>query len=81
MKSIFLIGGILGFALGLVFSWAQASPWPACLWHACLAAYVTGVLFRWWGRAWRRNLQEVLEARHNAEIAAQPSVFAKGNKT
>lgn len=60
MKLLLLIGGLLGFGIGLVVSWIQESSWPACLWHACLAAYLAGLLMRWWGRAWHRSLAEAL---------------------
>ncbi len=69
MKLLLLLGGLLGFGIGLLFSWAQQSPWPSSIWHACAAAYVTGMLLQWWGRAWRRNLEKSLIERHS--LAAQ----------
>jgi hypothetical protein len=60
MKLLLLIGGLLGFGIGFLFSWAQESSWPDCLWHACLATYLAGLLMRWWGRAWRNGLAEAL---------------------
>ena len=60
MKLLLLIGGLLGFGIGFLFSWVQDSSWPCCLWHACLAAYVASLLMRWWGRAWRKSLAESL---------------------
>jgi hypothetical protein len=63
MKLLLLIGGLLGFGIGLVFSWAQESPWPASLWRACLAAYLTSMLLRWWGNSWRKNLEAALRER------------------
>ena len=70
MKLLLLIGGLIGFGIGLVFSWAQESSWPTCLWHASLAAYFSGLLLRWWGRAWRRNLEQAL-----LENRSQPKVI------
>ena len=55
----------MGFGIGLLFSWAEESPWPSCLWHACLAAYVTGLLMRWWGGAWRKSLEAALRERQS----------------
>ena len=66
MKSLLLLGGLLGFLIGLAFSWAQQSPWPSSLWHACAAAYLASFVLRWWGRAWRRSLEEALLERQNA---------------
>ena len=75
MKSLLLIGGLLGFVVGLAFSWVQRSPWPASFWHACVTAYLTGLLFRWWGRAWRKNLEQVLTERQSlAQQTSQPLV-------
>jgi hypothetical protein len=70
MKSLLLIGGMLGFAIGLLFSWAQDSSWPATLWRAAIAAYFTGIMMRWWGRAWRKNLEKALLERQSALSAA-----------
>jgi hypothetical protein len=58
MKFLLLIGGALGFAIGLAFSWLQQSSWPSSLWHGCLAAYLSSWLLVWWGKAWQKNLQQ-----------------------
>jgi 4-amino-4-deoxy-L-arabinose transferase-like glycosyltransferase len=81
MKSLLLIGGILGFGIGLIFSWAQESPWPFCLWHACLAAYLAALLLRWWGRAWRRNLESVLAANQSQTSPLDISSLSKATKS
>jgi hypothetical protein len=71
MKSLMILGGIIGFATGLLFSWAQKGAWPASLWHACLAAYLAGMLMRWWGNAWRKSLAASLNERQT--FSSQPS--------
>jgi hypothetical protein len=81
MKALLLIGGFLGFGIGLIFSWAQESAWPSCLWHACLAAYVGGLLLRWWGRAWRRNLEMALADNHSQTPAIDIPSFSKATKS
>ena len=81
MKALLLIGGLLGFGIGLVFSWAQESSWPTSLWHACLAAYLTSLLFRWWGRAWRKNLEAALQERQSMATPAAPSPLLKATKS
>ena len=81
MKSLLLIGGLLGFGIGLLFSWAEESPWPACLWHACLAAYLTGILMKWWGGAWRKNLQAALRERQALAVTAHATPLSKVNKS
>jgi hypothetical protein len=66
MKSLMLLGGLIGFCVGLGFSWSQGSPWPVSVWRASLAALAGGVLLQWWGRLWIKCL---LEARHAARSA------------
>jgi len=81
MKSLLLIGGLLGFGIGFLFSWAGESPWPACLWHACLAAYLTGILMRWWGGAWRRNLEAALREQQSVSSPVTASPLSKASKS
>jgi hypothetical protein len=80
MKLLLLIGGLLGFLIGFIFSWAESSSWPSCLWHACLAAYVTGLLMRWWGNAWMRHLQQSLQDQQSLAMAAQAAANSKAKK-
>jgi hypothetical protein len=58
MKLIMVLGGLIGFAIGFGFSWAQGSPWPSVLWRAAIAALLAGLLLRWWGRLWIRCLTQ-----------------------
>jgi hypothetical protein len=84
MKSLLLIGGLLGFGIGLLFSWAEGSPGPACLWHACLAAYLTAILVRWWGQTWRRNLVDAQRERQAMPEPGHPpslSSLSKASKS
>jgi len=53
-------------------SYYQGNAWLACLWRGCLAAYLTALLVRWWGRTWRKSLEESLEERENAGNAVLP---------
>ncbi len=66
MKSLMLIGALLGFFIGTAFSLAQADAWPATLWHACAAAYLGSLMLRWWGHAWRKSLALSLEEKERA---------------
>jgi hypothetical protein len=81
MRLLLLIGGLLGFSIGLLFSWAEDSPGSACLWHACLAAYLTALLMRWWGAAWRRNLLDALRERQSRPEPGTPHPLSKATKT
>jgi len=69
MKSLMLFGGVLGWVVGMGFSYSRGNGWPACFWHGCLAAYMTALLMRWWGRAWRKSLQQSLQEREKADLA------------
>lgn len=66
MKLLLVIGGGLGFLIGLLLSWAEQSSPPACIWHACVAAYLTALLMRWWGATWRRGLIASLRERQGS---------------
>jgi hypothetical protein len=81
MKLLLLIGGLLGFSIGLLFSWAEESPGPACLWHACLAAYLTAVMVRWWGDAWRKSLAEALRERQSKSEPINTALLSKLSKS
>ena len=58
MKLIMVLGGLLGFGIGLGFSWAQGSGWPSAVWRSAIAALLAGILLRWWGRLWIQCLQD-----------------------
>jgi len=65
MKSLMLIGGFLGFALGITFSLIQRESLQACLGHGCLAALLAGLLLSCWGLACRKNRADVASDRQN----------------
>ena len=71
MKLLVLIGGIAGFAIGLVSGVAAQCSWPLTIWHACLATCVAAWLARWWGRIWIQNLKQSCRERV-AALAQQP---------
>ncbi len=82
MKSLMLLGGVLGFGIGLFCSRIQENSWPYCLWHASLGAYAGGWLLGWWGRAWQHNLRNSALERANSPAISQtaPSI-SKPSKT
>jgi hypothetical protein len=79
MKLLMLLGGTLGFGIGLFCSRIGENSWAYCLWHASLAAYAGGWLMGWWGRAWQQSLRDsVLEnANRPATAPATPSKPSK----
>jgi hypothetical protein len=73
MKSLLLVGGVLGFGAGLALSLIQEEAWPTCLWHGSVGAYVSAMLMRWWGQAWQRNLEQALLERENTPPPLLPT--------
>ncbi len=69
MKKLMILGGLMGFLIGVGFGLAQASEWPSVIWRASIAAYVGGLLLRWWGRIWVQSFQEACEQRENVPAA------------
>lgn len=63
MKSLMILGGLLGFGIGVSIGLLQHSDWPAILWRSAVVAYGTGWLMRWWGQVWLQGLKEVGEER------------------
>ena len=58
MKLLMILGGLIGLIIGIVFGIVQESRWPSILWRASIAAYIAGMLMRWWGRVWVKSLHE-----------------------
>jgi hypothetical protein len=73
MKLIMVLGGFIGFAIGLGFSWAQGSPWPSVVWRAAIAAVLAGILLRWWGRLWIQCLHQSHRERQAVAKKAESS--------
>ena len=73
MKLIMVLGGLIGFSIGVGFSWAQGSSWPSVIWRAAIAALLAGMLLRWWGRLWLKCLRNALLERQSAAKSTVPS--------
>ncbi len=58
MKTLMIVGGMVGFLIGIGFGIAQQGDWPSVFWKACLVAYASGLLMRWWGRIWIKCIHE-----------------------
>lgn len=76
MKKLMILGGLLGFSIGIVFGVVQGSAWPSIVWKACAATLGAGLLVRWWGGVWTRSLRESFEQRANEAAAAIPATVA-----
>lgn len=59
MKLLMTAGAIFGFLGSLSLGVANDGEWGAVLWRAMAAAFVCGLMLRWWGRLWLKCLAEV----------------------
>jgi L-asparagine transporter-like permease len=73
MKRLMLTGAMIGFGIGIGFSWAQQGAGPSSLWRACVAACLAGWLMRWWGRVWLQGLRQVCDQRQAEALRAENS--------
>lgn len=69
MKLLMIVGGLMGFLIGLLFGLAQHSQWPTVVWRSSVAALAAGMLMRWWGRIWAQSLHQVYRERQAASEA------------
>ena len=74
-----ILGGLIGFLIGLSFGIAQGSAWPAVIWRASVATFLAGVVLRWWGGVWTKSLQQAQRERLLA-AEARPETAAAGGK-
>ena len=77
MKSLLVLGAIVGFLIGAGFGLAASSPWPTTIWRAGAAALAAGVLTRWWGRIWMQGLRDSLEQRRSHRPPPAPAPTPK----
>ena len=70
MKKLMIMGGLIGFLIGIIFGLMQGVGWPALLWRASISSLSAGLLLRWGGGVWIRSLQESCAQRLAAEAAA-----------
>lgn len=66
MRLWLLLGGLIGFVIGITFGLLQGCPWPSVIWRASVAMFLAGVLMRWWGGVWVRSLKEAQRDRRGA---------------
>ena len=69
MKSLMILGALIGFSIGILFGLADHGRWPTALWHASAAALIASVLLRWWGRVWVRSLRQARERGSHIHMA------------
>ena len=71
MKLLMLLGGLIGFLIGISFGLLQESTWPSIFWRASIAAYASGILMRWWGKVWIEGLKSAYQEKTIAQAKAE----------
>jgi len=70
MKSMMILGAIVGFILGAGSSMAGECTYATVFWHASITALIGGLLARWCGRMWLTGLADALEQQRRARAQA-----------
>lgn len=60
MKKMMMMGGLMGFSIGVVLGLVKGVTWPELFLRACVATLLSGLLVRWWARLWITSLKESL---------------------
>ena len=69
-----ILGGLVGFLIGISFGLAQGSSWPAVIWRVSVAAFLSGLVWRWWRGIWIKSLH----AAHRERLAQERNQPANG---
>ncbi len=77
MKKMMIMGGLVGFGIGVVTGLVKEVTWPALFLRACVASWFSGLLFRWWGRVWISGLKDSIAQAAAAPKNANPTAPAK----
>lgn len=78
MKILMILGGMLGFLVGIGFGLAQTSGWPDAFWRASITALAGGFLLRWWGRMWLHCLTQAQQEKLAVAPADTSASLTKG---
>lgn len=76
MKFVFLLGGLLGFSLGLLMSWALDHAPDRIFLDASVCCLVGAVLFRWFWTIVLAGLRDTVVARYQATLSSPPAQTA-----
>jgi hypothetical protein len=79
MQLWMILGGLLGFLIGVGFGLSQSTAWSTILWRACVAACLAGFVFRWWGSVWVNSLHQAQQEQWAAP--AKPPIPVTAAKT
>ena len=70
MKFSLLLGGLLGFAAVYMIAISVGKPPMTALFQASIGSIAMGMLFRWVGLIWIRNVKQMLMEKRQAATAA-----------
>ena len=70
MKFALLLGGFLGFVAIFATALSVGKNPSRALLEASIGSAIAGLLFRWWGMIWIRNVKQMLMEKQQAAIAA-----------
>ena len=70
MKFALLLGGLCGFGLVYATSILVGKTPTVALVQGCAGSAAAGLLFRWVGIIWIRNVKQMLMEKHQAAVAA-----------
>ena len=71
MRLLMAFGGLIGFSIGLSMGWAQDCPPQIMLLRASVAAFLAGVVLRWWGRVWVKSYQQAQQQKLASTVQSQ----------
>lgn len=74
MRAWMILGGLIGFVIGLLLGLAQGSSWPTILWRASVGSLVMGMLLRWWAGVCISSLKSAERERVVAARAVPPAL-------
>ena len=71
MRLMMLLGGLIGFLIGLCMGAVNGGSMAEIFWKASVAACLAGIALRWWGKVWISSLQKELQNRTNVPEQAK----------
>lgn len=77
MRLLMILGGLIGFLIGIALGAAQGASLPEILWRSSVAAFLAGIVLRWWGKVWVSSLKKELRERA-AATPSKPESPSKG---
>ena len=81
MKSLMIIGAVIGFGTSTVLGLLCQSDWTGILGRGSVAALGAGWMMRWWGRTWLKELRTALEQRQREQEALEAAQSKEAKTT